>query len=186
MNRACGLAAEACAAALLFASCTADSSQRFSDWRHNRVESANRGMSDWANLSADMMVDKYGPPDRVETYRLVWEHRGPWKKIMVWDEGGFFQTGGAAILEGTIAYAVPADKRVQLASFSRGLYVSADGAELSARSAGEDRDFLMLNLADQIVKGERSPEEARVDYLLAIRLSESGKASPSMQRLLFQ
>jgi hypothetical protein len=177
------------AAALLLSACgTMDTTQSHNEWRQKRVESANQGMSDWANVTADAMVEKYGPPDRVETLRLVWENRGPWKKIMVWDGIGYFQNqdGGSNNLQEVIAYAVPADKRDDLLRFSRGIFVSPDGSELSSRSTGEDRNFLALNLADRIIKGELTPQDARVEYLHEIELAESGKSSPSMERLLFK
>lgn len=174
-------------AALLLLSACAETSPRVADWNRGRTEASNRGFSDWSNMTNNMMVDKYGPPDRVETLRLVWEHRGPWKKIVVWDELGFLDNNRAARnIEGTIAYPVPADKVDALVSFSRALHVSADGGELSARSTSEERNFLMLNLADEIVKGRLSPEEARVSYLRTLKLAEAGKSSPSMLRLLFQ
>lgn len=174
------------AALLLLAACSA-SSPRVSEWRRARVETSNRGFSDWANLSNTMMIEKYGPPDRVETLRLVWEDRGPWKRIVVWDELGFFDNNHAGRnIESAIVYPVPQDKREELAAFSSGLHVSADGSELSARSTGEDRNTLMLNLADGIVQGRLTVEEARADYLRAIQLAAAGKTQPSMRRLEFR
>jgi hypothetical protein len=170
---------------LLLAACAARS-PRVAEWRREREEGSNRGFSDWSNLTGNLMVEKYGPPDRVEPYRLVWEGRGPWKRIVVWDELGFLDSSRAAKnIEGTIVYPVPEDKVDDLISFSRGLHVSADGGELSARSTSEERNFLMLNLADEIVKGRLSPEKARVRYLRTLKLAEAGKSSPSMKRLLF-
>lgn len=173
-------------AALLLAACATDP-VHLTEGQRARREAANKGLSDWQNVSSTMMVEKYGPPDRMETMRLVWENRGPWKRIEVWDELGFLENDRASSnLEQTIAYPVPADKREALESFSRGLHVSADGAELSSRSTGEDRNFLALNLADEIAKGLLSPQDARAVYLRTIQLSEAGKSSPSMQHLLFQ
>ncbi|MDD5305220.1 MAG: hypothetical protein PHS14_19135 [Elusimicrobia bacterium] len=192
--RARGFAGSACArralavaaAWALFAACVA-STPRVADWNRGRTEASNRGFSDWANMTNNMMVEKYGPPDRVETLRLVWENRGPWKKIVVWDELGFLDNNRAARnIEGTIAYPVPAEKIDALVSFSRDLHVSANGTELSARSTSEERNFLMLNLADEIVKGRLSPEDGRVSYLRTIKLAEAGKSPVSMQRLMFE
>lgn len=176
----------ACAVLLLLAACAAKS-PRVSEWRRARDETSNRGFSDWSNLTNNMMVEKYGPPDRVETLRLVWEDRGPWKRIVVWDELGFLDNNHAGRnIESLIVYAVPQDKRDELADFSSGLHVSADGTELSARSTSEERNVLMLNLADGIVKGRLDVEEARADYLRTLQLSAAGKSQPSMRRLLFR
>jgi hypothetical protein len=144
-------------------------------------------MSVWTGVSDGMMIEKYGQPDRLEAFRLTWDRRGPWKRIVVWEEPATPENGGVSNnIEETIAYRVPADKRDALASFSRGLQASVDGAELSARSTGEERNFLMLNLADAIVQGRMSPQDARVSYLVTLQLAAAGKSSPSMRRLLFR
>ena len=173
-------------AALLLAACATDP-VHLTEGQRARREAANKGLSDWQNVSSTMMVEKYGPPDRMETMRLVWENRGPWKRIMVWDELGFLEHDRESQnLEEIISYPVPGDKRAALASFDRGLHVSADGTELSARSTSEERNFLALNLADEIVKGRLTAKEAGDSYAKTLELSESGKSSPLMERLTFR
>jgi hypothetical protein len=148
---------------------------------------AARGPSQGSTPADEMMVERYGPPNRVEEDRLVWEDRGPWRRIAVWAEPGSLDDGAAGrSIESSIAYPVPADKRKALASFSGALRVSAGGDELSARSASEERNVLMLNLADGIVKGRLSVEDARAGYLRALQLDAAGKSQPAMRRLLFR
>ncbi|MBI2386002.1 MAG: hypothetical protein HYV14_08310 [Elusimicrobia bacterium] len=174
------------AALLLLAACSA-CSPRLSEWRRAREETAERGSSQGSTLTNELMVEKYGPPTRMVEDRLVWEDRGPWKRIVVWDELGFFDNSAfGRNIESSIVYPVPADKRDALAAFSSGLRVSADGNELSARSTSEERNVLMLNLADGIVKGRLTVEEARGDYLRTLQLAAAGKSQPSMRRLLFR
>ena len=182
------------AAALLLPAACGPTSRSFSAARQTWEDRSNSGISDWSNISSNKMVDEYGPPDRVETLGLVWYHRGPWAKIVVWDEMGFLWTDKASRnLEQTIAYPVPDDKRSALAAFNRALWspdlgvrVSENGAELSARSESEERNFLMLNLADEIVQGLLSPRDARESFSRTLQLADAGKTSPSMQRLLFR
>ena len=170
---------------MLLPACTLGPS-RAAEKRHEGAHAESKDFSDWSNISANMMIEKYGPPNRVETHRLVWERRGPWKRIVVWDEMGFLDNSRVARnIENVIAYAVPADKREELAAFSAGLHVEDDIDELSARSSSEERNFLLLNLADGIIKGKLSPEDARLSYLRTVQLAERGKTSPSMQGLLF-
>ena len=107
-----------------------------------------------ARLLAAKLIEEYGPPDRVEPSRLVWNDKHLWKKISVWDGiPGSGPEEGAYLLEQTVSYPVPAQKRPDLAAFSDDIRVSGDGAELSARSVSEDRNFLAVNLADEIVQG---------------------------------
>jgi hypothetical protein len=133
------------------------------------------------------MVEKYGPPDRLETFSLVWVNRGPWQKIVVWDEMGFFERDGTSVnIEETIAYPMSEEKREAIRSFSLGLRIRADGQQLTARSMDESHNFLMLNLADDIVQGTLTAAGARVVYFQTLELAAAGKSSPSMQRLLFR
>lgn len=140
-----------------------------------------------SSLSGAAMIAEYGAPDRVESRRLVWDHRGPWSRIVVWDARRAPENEGLeSDIEDTIAYSVPDDKRGALAAFSRSLLVSSGGARLSARSTGEDRNFLMLNLADDIVRGRLSPHDARDVYLRTLEKAAAGKTAASMQALLFR
>lgn len=176
----------ACAVLLLVAACAARS-PRVSEWDRAREETAARGSAQGSTLTNEKMVEKYGPPDRMGEDRLVWEDRGPWKRIVVWDELGFLDNSAAGRnIESTVVYPVPADKRMELSSFSGAVRVSADGHELSARSTDEERNMLMLNLADGIVKGRLTVEEARAGYLRALRLDAAGKDQPEMRRLQFR
>lgn len=142
--------------------------------------------NDWSNLSLDAMVERYGPPTRIESKRVVWVDKGPWKRIAVWDRMGNFQGPSAADnIEQTVAYVVPFDRRDALKAFSPRVGVSFDGSELSSSSFSEERNILTLNLAEQVIRGARSPDEAKEFYTLTLRLASSGKSSPYMQRLLF-
>lgn len=142
--------------------------------------------TEWSNLSLDKMVDEYGAPDRIENKRAVWVNKGPWKRIAVWDEMDNSESmSGTDNIEQTIAYLIPQDKRNAVNDFHERVAVSADGAELSARSSSEEHNFLALNLADEIVRGVRTPEEARSFYVLTLRLADAGKTSVYMQGLRF-
>ena len=175
------------AAAGLLMGC-ADVSSR---WR-NQPAGARPDGPDWENRSLNMMVEKYGRPDRVETNRVVWEKKGPWKRIVVWDDMGvglgLGQMGKVADnnIEEILAYMVPEDKRRAVEDFSGRLKVSADGAQLSARSFSEERNFLALNLADEIIRGVKTPAEAKAFDAATLQLADAGKPSPYMKGLLFQ
>jgi hypothetical protein len=119
---------------------------------------------------------------------LVWRDMGPWKKIAVWDTEDFGASvaGGPNTLEQTLAYAVPRDRRKVLAAFSGDIAVSENGKELSVRGTSEALNFLVLNLADEIVQGSRDLAGARLFYDRTCRLSQAGKSSPYTQRLLFR
>jgi hypothetical protein len=80
---------------------------------------------------------------------------------------------------------VPANRRSGLAAFSDAVLVSGDGTELAARSVNEDHNYLVLNLAVEIVKGIKTPAEARRFYDATLELKAAGKTSPYTEMLLF-
>jgi hypothetical protein len=168
------IALASCAAGGLIVGCADNFDQNPDRW------------SDWENLSLNAMIEEYGVPTRIETRRVVWEQKGPWKQISVWDELGWNQSLAAYNnLEETISYLVPEDKRKALEDFSKGIIVSANGSELSSQSFSEKRNFLALNLADEIIRNVRNPEDAKSFYALTIKLADAGRTSPYMKGLRF-
>lgn len=155
-----------------------------------RLERAQMAASEWyifSQLAALRLIETYGPPDIVERNRLTWHNRGPWQKIAVWNARDYHYPTGERLdsVEQTVPYAVPADKRAALAAFSSRVQVSQDGSELSARGADEPLNLLALNLAHEIIRGVRSPGEARLFYERVRELSAAGKSSPYMAELFF-
>jgi hypothetical protein len=155
----------------------------------SRLDQAQAAATSWhtdSKLLAMKFMAEYGPPDRIEADRLVWDSADPWSRIAVWNTQDREPTAlGSESLEQTLRYNVPPDKRKALAAFSDRLVVSDDCQELSARGDSEALNFLAINLADEIIRGDRSPEDARGFYDRVYRLSQAGKSSPYTQGLLF-
>ncbi|MFI5363542.1 MAG: hypothetical protein ACHQ49_16365 [Elusimicrobiota bacterium] len=145
---------------------------------------------DWPELSraaARALLAKYGEPARFDGDRLVWNNNGPWKRTTVRRAApraaaGF---GDEDVLEQSISYAVPADKIAALKSFDRRIRFDRKAGELSSTSDSESRNYLLLNIADEIAIGTRSAAQARDFYRRTIALSESGKSSAYMAGFLF-
>jgi hypothetical protein len=131
-------------------------------------------------LAAQSIIERYGQPEEVHADRMVWLAHWPWKRIVV--SAGSPQ----APLEQIVAYSVPKDKLQDLERFSRNLLVDKTRGELSFLSDREDYNRLALNLADDVVRGRRTSEQARRFFEEAIRLSLAGKSSPYMKTLLFE
>jgi hypothetical protein len=129
---------------------------------------------------------EYGPPSQVRYSRLVWDDKGPWKRIAVWDVNPYYDSSsgsGADNLEQTIAFPVTPAASGLLTRFSGRIHVSKDGTELSSRATTEEENFLTLNLACEVASGSREPEQARVFFQRTMELSASGKSSPYLQGL---
>jgi len=169
----------------LSAAC-ASVSLRSPESRRYFAEAVIENWSDYSRLQAAKLMQQYGPPDQVKHAELVWNDKGVWRKIRVWDVTPYYDSNiGAPDLEQTISYPVLPELRGQLAALSGGLRVSSDGTELSARGVSEESNLLTLNLADEIVLGRRTPEDANRFYKTTLQLSLAGKGSPYTQRLLF-
>ena len=148
-------------------------------------DAALRAVSRWPAFSktvAEAMLEKYGAPDMLDGDSVRWNDNGSWKKTIV----RRVPREGEDVLEQTISYDVPRDKRAALSKLDIMLKVNALDKELSATSESEETNFLALNLADEVVHDKRTPEDAREYYLTTVRLSHAGKASPYMSGLLFR
>lgn len=145
------------------------------------------GWSPASRLVAAAMLEQYGSPDALASDGLGWKNKGRWKKIVVRDRTDLrvLETGAAGMLEQTVAYRMPEDRRRELAGFSDEVRVSPDGTALTARSDGEAINFLALNLAVAIGRGDIDAAGARNSYKRAVDLSKAGKSSPLMRELLF-
>ena len=120
------------------------------------AERATLGWPEASRKTAAAMVEKYGQPDAYTPTRVEWRDRGAFKRIAV---NGTPNAPG--VLENTVAYAVPADG-IGLLSL-RDCYVVPDkgAAELTAYGASEDRNVRGLDLAEKVLRGELSVEQAR-------------------------
>jgi hypothetical protein len=144
----------------------------------------------WYNYSKEAalkLIDEYGPPDQIESSRLVWNDKGPWKRISVWDVVPYYDSNtGPNNLEETIARHVTPAQRRELLAFDRNIKASEDGTELSARYDREELNILALNLADEVLQKVKTPIEARLFYRETADLSVAGKSSRYAQGLLFK
>lgn len=136
---------------------------------------------------ARLMISKYGQPAQATDHSLIWRDNGPWKRIVVYrtpaKEGLFKRNRGR--LEQSVAYRVPAGKLPALALFDRDIEADPKEGRLTARTDDEGANFLALNLADEVLQGLRTPEDAKAFRLNAARMRDSGKASPYFEGLLF-
>ena len=134
---------------------------------------------------ARLMLEKYGNPDEMVSSQLSWSRRPPWLRIVVFrdpDPGG-----GSNHLLQSVAYGdVLLGRWKDIASFARGAAYDPATRELAARTDAEATNFLSLNLVDEVIRGRRSPADARDFYDAASNLALYGKSSPYMTGLLFR
>src|SRR5687767_15964910 len=119
---------------------------------------------------------------------VMWHGNGSWKHTIVHrDEIAHdFPKPHTDFVEQFIDYRVPVDKFDELAQYDGSVIVERTKGEISARCDKEPMNFLALNLANDIVVGRRSVEDARRFYAETAAAFMRGEKLPYVQRLQFQ
>jgi len=138
-------------------------------------EVVERIIADWKTTprqAATDLIARYGPPAEATRTRLVWHGNGPWKRTVVVNEeiAHDFPTRHFDCVEQTIDYRVPPDWFSALADFDGSLIADRTPGEISSRCDREEMNFLALNLANELICGQRSIEEARL-FLAEVALA---------------
>jgi hypothetical protein len=132
-------------------------------------------------------ITKHGSPREATPSVLVWHGSGPWKRTILYrDEVPHeFPMKHTDVLEQFIDYRVPPDKFDELAAYDGSVIVERTKGEMSARCDKEEMNFLALNLANDIVTGKRSVEQAREFYAKTAKAFKEGRKDPYTQGLQF-
>ncbi len=84
-----------------------------------------------------------------------------------------------------IDYKAPASINDELAAYDGSVVLERTTGEMSARCDKEAANFLALNLADDIVTGKRSVQEARNMYGEQIMAMKANRSAPYTEKLMF-
>jgi hypothetical protein len=133
------------------------------------------------------LVTKYGPPTEVAERQVTWYGNGPWKRTTLYKEevAHNFANAHQDVLEQTVSYRVPPEKIALIAQFNGSVVVNRTRGEISSTSDSEDTNFLALNVADDIAKGERDVERAQTYYAQLIRAKMIKEPERDLQALHF-
>jgi hypothetical protein len=133
------------------------------------------------------VVDEYGEPDEVTPNRLIWYDNGPWKRTVMRPDGAThdFPDTHVDYLEQVIDYGVPADRADDIIEFDGSVTVRRTRGELSAECHGQPANYLAINLTHDILRGDKTVEEAREIYTEIYARKEAGDAPDYIQELVF-
>lgn len=125
--------------------------------------------SDWPEKPSDLadtMVQEYGMPDEVTTERFYWHDAGVWKRIQLYRDGTphNFPKSHEDHLRQTIDYPIDPDDARDLLAFDGSNVLWRTRGELSADCHKEPMNLLTINLANDIVTGEKSVAAARQEF----------------------
>lgn len=159
-------------------------SARADAWVHEHLA----GWPPASRKVAEQLVRKYGKPHEVTARTLAWHGNGPWKRTLLHRTGvkHNFPLPHEDILEQTINYRVPTGKVGDLAAYDGSLVVDHTRGELTVHCDSERQNTLMLNLANDIVTGQRTVDEALGYHAQVVRGEETHVPEAYPQKLRFK
>ena len=147
----------------------ADKSISSSQGQLQNAEIVNRYTAGWPEASvkaATKIISRFGEPQESTASLLIWRNVAPFKRITVYkDEVDHkFPMLHKDVIEHVVDYKVPVDKLDELSRFDGSLIYNRTAGELAARCNDEAMNFLALNLAHDIVTGQRMVDDARTEF----------------------
>ena len=147
-------------------------------------------MSGWSKASktaAMMIKKKYGEPDEKSDVMMMWKDTGPWKRTIVYakEYEHDFPIPHSDVVQQWIDYQVPEDKFDELARFDGSVVCNRTNGELSARCNKEEANMLAINLAYDIIKGNKDVQAARDFYAKQVKDMINGGDPRYTRKLIF-
>jgi hypothetical protein len=111
----------------------------------------------WPRVAALQMRAQYGVPQEATSEQLIWHNAGPFKRITATraEHHHDFPFPHMDYLEHTIEYCLPVEKAAALSAYDSSLTFDRTRGEMSARCDLEGHNILTLNLAHDIVTGDK-------------------------------
>ncbi len=155
---------------------------------HKTVDDVTQDWPEKPKKVAEKLLDFYGEPDGFSETQIIWYNtEDGWKRTILNREEipHNFPDEHTDFLEQSIDYKVPIDKYSQLAQFDGSVFAERTKGELSARSSSRAMNFVAINLAHDIVVGERTVKEARDEYTYLYKSYQDGKKLPYAEAFQF-
>jgi hypothetical protein len=128
--------------------------------------------------SAERLIKEYGEPDEFSASRLMWFNTNDgWKRTILLNDPmphHFPDTHNDFLMQ-VIDYKVPVDKFSDLGRYDGSVSVDRTRGEISATCGGTSMNFVAINLANDVVTGKRSVEDARTEYARLYKAYQDGE-----------
>lgn len=133
-----------------------------SDLGNRTLDSVIANWPQESRTVAKAMQSKYGKPDSLNNDQIVWRDQDPWAEITVFKNGTLHNdpTPHNDVLAQSIYFEVDANKLDALNNFRGNIKVDPSRGLLTCKCKDEAMCFLALNLAHDILQGEKSVVEA--------------------------
>lgn len=145
----------------------------------------------WPKMSLAVAADlitKYGLPGESNARELKWFENGPWKRTVLHKEEipHNFPLPHADVLEQTVSYRVPPEKAADLIRYDGSLVIDRTRGELTVHCNNEEANTLVLNIANDIVRGDRTVEQALAYHAQVVRGVQIGEPETYPYQLRFK
>ena len=145
-------------------------------------------IKDWpkaAKAAAEEMLRKYGVPQDITGTRLHWEGNRPWVRSVVNKTGveHDFPAKHADVLEQTVSYRIPVNFLEPIGSFNGSVIPDRTRGELTAHCVREATNILALNLAHDIIRGNKTVAQAREAMAEGQREIQADRIPPDAREL---
>jgi len=145
----------------------------------------------WPKMSLAVAADlitKYGLPQESNSRQLTWYDNGPWKRTVLHREEvpHNFPYPHEDVLEQTLNYKVPVAKVADLVRYDGSLLIDRTRGELTVHCNNEQSNILTLNIADDIVRDERTVEQALAYHAQVVRGVQIGEPETYPVKLRFK
>ena len=150
------------------------------------VTAITKEWSEPARAAAAEMLQKYGPPQEATASLLIWRDNGPWKRTIVHRAAidHAFPAPHKDVLEQVVEYKVPLNFYNALAVYNGSVVAHRTRGELTAHGDREAENIVSLNLAQDIIRGRLTAEQAREVHAQTVRELLAGKTPEIAQKLL--
>jgi hypothetical protein len=148
-------------------------------------------LAGWPKVSIAVgsdLITKYGLPKESTDRELTWYDNGPWKRTVLHREEvqHNFPLPHEDVLEQTVNYRVPPGKVVDLLKYDGSLVVDRTRGELTVHCDNEEANTLTLNIANDIVTGNRTVEQALAYHAQVVRGVQIGEHETYPYKLRFK
>lgn len=139
-------------------------------------------------VAALQMLEQYGIPQEATSERMIWHEAGPFKRITVTraEHHHDFPFPHMDFLEHTISYLVPVEKAADLSAYDASLTFDRTRGEMSARCDLEEHNILTLNLAHDIICGNKDTKQARQAFSHTVLEDWEGEHPSYVESLQFE
>jgi len=151
------------------------------------VKNIIAGWPDDSKRMAQEIIKKYGEPYEATPSMLIWYDSGPWKKTVVYRDTvkHNFPIPHTDGVEQFINHESPMEKACELAAFNGSLLTYCTRGEISSCCRDESFNFLMINLAHEIIQDKKTFERARSDFAESVLKQGRQEPVPYMEKLQF-